>query len=326
MPIKKLDDGRYLVDVRPLGRQGTRIRKKFNKKSEAIAFERYTMANVSTMSATGAKKDRRTLTELLDLWWLYHGSASDSGDAEFRQLKKTISALGDPAINRLNKHSLLEHRTQRLRDQISPSTINRDMYRLSGMLTALKKLEIFHGDNPVNGLPPLKEKQPEMTFLSQDEISNLLGILSGDEKRIALLCISTGARWSEAATLKSEQVINGRVTFLKTKNGKQRTIPISEELEQAVKTRKAGVLFKVDYQTFRKKLKAIKPDLPSGQATHVLRHTFASHFMMNGGNIVALQQILGHASINQTMAYAHLAPDYLQFAILFNPLKGGVTI
>lgn len=48
--------------------------------------------------------------------------------------------------------------------------------------------------------------------------------------------------------------------------------------------------------------------------------------MMNGGNIVALQQILGHASINQTMAYAHLAPDYLQFAILFNPLKGGVTI
>lgn len=48
--------------------------------------------------------------------------------------------------------------------------------------------------------------------------------------------------------------------------------------------------------------------------------------MMNGGNIVALQQILGHASINQTMAYAHLAPDYLQFAISLNPLKGKVEI
>ncbi|EQB98244.1 hypothetical protein B738_25997 [Photorhabdus temperata subsp. temperata M1021] len=34
--------------------------------------------------------------------------------------------------------------------------------------------------------------------------------------------------------------------------------------------------------------------------------------MMKGRNIVALQQILSHANIQQTMAYAHLAPDYLQ--------------
>lgn len=48
-------------------------------------------------------------------------------------------------------------------------------------------------------------------------------------------------------------------------------------------------------------------------------HTFASHFMMNGGNIIALQQILGYASIQQTIAYAHLAPDYLQNAIVLIP-------
>lgn len=326
MPIKKLDDGRYLVDIRPLGRQGNRIRRKFDKKSEAVAFERYTMANVSSATATGVRKDRRTLTELLDLWWLYQGSTSDSGDSELRQLKKTIAALGNPAVNRLNKYTLLEHRTQRLRDKISPSTINRDIYRLSGMLNTLTKLEIYHGGNPINGLPPLKEQQAEMTFLSQEEMAELLSLLTGDSRRIALLCLSTGARWNEAATLKSEQVINGRVTFLKTKNGKQRTIPISAELEQEIKTKPSGPLFRVHYYTFRRKLKEIKPDLPSGQATHVLRHTFASHFMMNGGNIVALQQILGHASINQTMTYAHLAPDYLQFAILLNPLKGGVTV
>ncbi|CEE94202.1 Int (fragment) [Xenorhabdus nematophila str. Anatoliense] len=48
-----------------------------------------------------------------------------------------------------------------------------------------------------------------------------------------------------------------------------------------------------------------------------------NHFMMNGGNIIALQQILGHASITQIMAYANLSPDYLQHAIILNPLKGG---
>ena len=44
---------------------------------------------------------------------------------------------------------------------------------------------------------------------------------------------------------------------------------------------------------------------------HALRHTFASHYMMAGGNILTLQKILGHSDIKMTMIYAHLAPDYL---------------
>ncbi|WP_423135965.1 tyrosine-type recombinase/integrase [Morganella morganii] len=60
--------------------------------------------------------------------------------------------------------------------------------------------------------------------------------------------------------------------------------------------------------------------LPEGQRTHVLRHTFASHFMMNGGNILVLQQILGHSSIMMTMRYAHFSPDHLDAAVTLNPL------
>lgn len=84
------------------------------------------------------------------------------------------------------------------------------------------------------------------------------------------------------------------------------------------------MLFSVDYAEYRKILKSVKPDLPRGQAVHVLRHTFAAHFMMNGGNILTLQKIMGHASIQQTMTYAHLSPDYLQDAISYNPLRGGI--
>ncbi|MNT76632.1 Tyrosine recombinase XerD [compost metagenome] len=76
----------------------------------------------------------------------------------------------------------------------------------------------------------------------------------------------------------------------------------------------------------RQVLREVKPDLPQGQASHVLRHTFATHFMANGGNIITLQRILGHANIQQTMTYAHFAPDYLQDAITFNPLRGGIGI
>ena len=42
---------------------------------------------------------------------------------------------------------------------------------------------------------------------------------------------------------------------------------------------------------------------------HDLRHTFASHWAMKGGDLFKLQKILGHQSVQMTMRYAHLAPD-----------------
>ena len=326
MSIKKLEGGQYEVDVWPRGRNGKRIRRRFEKKQEAVLFERYVLANADKKEWLGASVDRRTLSELLDTWWLLYGQTQENGEIEKRHLNKTIRALGDPAVNRLNKRMIAQHRSQRMEDGISAATINRDIYRLSGMFSTLIKLEEFRKENPCKGLEPLKEAPPAMTYLAKSEISKLLNTLTGDDRRVALLCLSTGARWGEGSTLRGEQVNHGRVTFLKTKNGKKRTVPISEELEKEIKTSDTGPLFKVDYENFCERLRLVKPDLPRGQATHVLRHTFASWFMMNGGNIIALQQILGHASIQQTMVYAHLAPDYLQHAVTLNPLGGGLMV
>ncbi|WP_408607567.1 tyrosine-type recombinase/integrase [Halovibrio salipaludis] len=73
---------------------------------------------------------------------------------------------------------------------------------------------------------------------------------------------------------------------------------------------------------FRRTVRRAELTLPKGQCAHILRHTFASHFMMNGGNIFPLQRILGHASISMTMRYAHLSPDHLEDAVRFNPWVG----
>lgn len=56
-----------------------------------------------------------------------------------------------------------------------------------------------------------------MAFLSQKEVALLLDTLEGDYWRVALLCLSTGARWSEACKLRGEQIVHNRVTFLETK-------------------------------------------------------------------------------------------------------------
>jgi site-specific recombinase XerD len=70
---------------------------------------------------------------------------------------------------------------------------------------------------------------------------------------------------------------------------------------------------------FRRALDKTGIELPSGQAAHVLRHTFASHFVMNGGDILSLQKILGHSTINMTMRYAHLSSHHLQGVVDFGP-------
>lgn len=62
-------------------------------------------------------------------------------------------------------------------------------------------------------------------------------------------------------------------------------------------------------------------DRPIG---HGLRHTFASHFIQNGGNILTLQKILGHSSLAMTMRYAHLAPDHLVDAVRLGPLSNNI--
>jgi integrase len=50
---------------------------------------------------------------------------------------------------------------------------------------------------------------------------------------------------------------------------------------------------------------------PLGRPWHALRHTFASHYVMQGGSLLALSKILGHSDIKMTMIYAHLAPDFI---------------
>lgn len=59
---------------------------------------------------------------------------------------------------------------------------------------------------------------------------------------------------------------------------------------------------------------------PAGQCAHILRHTYASHFIMQGGDIVTLQRILGHSTLDVTMLYAHLSPSHLQDVIRYAPI------
>ena len=162
-----------------------------------------------------------------------------------------------------------------------------------------------------------------------DQIDKLLNALASPNNRHTLLiskvCLATGARWGEAEILKTSQLRGNVIQFAKTKSGKVRAVPISDDLRKELlahhdQKETGNRFFANAYSAFREAIERAKIELPEGQLTHVLRHTFASHFMMRGGNILTLNKILGHASLAMTMRYAHLAPEHLQEAILFNPL------
>ena len=89
------------------------------------------------------------------------------------------------------------------------------------------------------------------------------------------------------------KVANHRLTYKKTKENHNLSAPISEALHGSMPEVKKGRLLKNCYGAFRSALQRTDIELRAGQLTQVLRHTFASHFMMNGGNIIALQRILG---------------------------------
>ncbi|WP_353572652.1 tyrosine-type recombinase/integrase [Candidatus Albibeggiatoa sp. nov. BB20] len=76
-------------------------------------------------------------------------------------------------------------------------------------------------------------------------------------------------------------------------------------------------LFRKSYHIFRRTLKKCSFKVRDNQASHVLRHTFATYFIANGGNILALKEILGHSDMKMTMIYAQYS---LEQAKVLNPL------
>lgn len=324
MTIIKLGEGRYRVDLRPQGRNGKRIRKLFTTRQEAQKFERYTIATQNNKDWVEKPADRRPLTELIDLWWKHHGQTLKSGEADRKKLLRLAEDLGHPRASQISINLFSDYRAQRISCGIKPATINRMQVMLSGVFTVLIKTENYHGQHPLKGMRKLKINSHEMAFLSSDDVNKLLSSLHGDDLKAVKLGLATGGRWGEINSIKRSAVIKHKITYINTKNGKNRTVPISEDLYNEITEGNNPVLLgNANYREVCRVLNELFPWLPDGQAVHVLRHTFASHFMMNGGNIITLQRILGHSTITQTMAYAHFAPDHLYDAVRLNPINFG---
>lgn len=335
MAISKIENGKWQVQVFPNGRDGKRIRRQFATKGEALSFEKHIKDQAQDKPWLGEKTDKRRVIDLVELWFNTHGITLADGEKRRTTMAFACEAMGNPLATEFNAKIFASYREQRLSGKITrstrvktvtPRTVNLELAYFRAMFNELRRLDEWTSPNPLENVREFKISESEMAYLTIEEIRTLLteceNSRSKDLTAIVKICLATGARWSEAEGLKGNQIRVGQIIYVKTKGKKNRAVPITEKLQADLpSSRKAQLLFKPCYSAFRKAMQRAGIETPAGQLTHVLRHTFASHFMMNGGNVLVLQRILGHTDIKVTMRYAHFAPDHLAETLILNPLN-----
>ncbi|MDC9591216.1 tyrosine-type recombinase/integrase [Xenorhabdus sp. XENO-10] len=341
MTVRKLTTGEWIADFysedRSDGKKGKRVRKKFATKGEALAYERYELDKLNGKPWVESNtKDTRRLRDLIDIWYKAHGVTLGDGARRHTTMLWASECMGDPLATEFTAQLFSKYREQRLSGKLSrtkrvetvaPRTVNLELSYFLAVFNELKRLGEWEGDNPLENVRAFRTDESEMAFLTHEQIADLFKACeessAKDLSLVVKIALSTGARWAEAETLQRSQITPNKITFIKTKGKRNRTVPISQDLYDEIYTKssKKGKLFTPCYYAFRSAINRAKIELPDGQLSHVLRHTFASHFMMNGGNILVLQRILGHTDIKMTMRYSHFAPEHLDDAVKLNPLS-----
>src|SRR5215470_7310805 len=185
-------------------------------------------------------------------------------------------------------------------------------------------------DNPCTGLRPPRSVRRLPAVLSPDEAVRLVEINDADplarrDRALFELAYSSGLRLAELAGLDLDRVDfdTGEVRVW-GKGAKERIVPIGTAARAAIRawlpvraTLPGGdpkALFlgrsgaRISPRAIERRLAewAVKQGLTQHVHPHMLRHSFASHVLQSSGDLRAVQEMLGHASISTTQVYTHL--------------------
>jgi len=341
---------------------GKRIRVMFKKRKDAEAELAKRVALMSEGRYLDVKKDySTTLKELTDK---YEENYEDQ--ASYKTFKKYAveniqNYFGEDVklsgIRYLEIETFRNHLKKKLTKGGTlrkESSINREMACLRHMLNKAVQWEQMEM-NPFDKGKSLrmKENNQRLRFLSQDEITSLRDASTPYLKNIVDCALNTGMRKGEILSLKWGHIKNGMIYLRKTKTDEPRQIPINDALQVVFDDLKEHgepsnvkrldgkkVLMpksKTDHVfTFQGKPmkdvkrvfgKAVKKANIEDFRFHDLRHTFASHLVMNGATIKDVQELLGHKDLKMTMRYSHLSQEHKTKAVnLLNGLTGNKNL
>jgi integrase/recombinase XerC len=263
--------------------------------------------------------------------WLRHEKQYSRLTAESytRDLRYLFDLSGDTPLANLKIHHIRRFVAQLHSKGLSGRSLARMLSAWRGFFTYLMR---DHGlaDNPCAGLRAPKSPKMLPQALSPDEAARMVDLPTPSteairDKAIFELFYSSGLRLAELVNLDPPQLdmVAGEVRVT-GKGSKTRIVPLGQFAIDALQTWLAvrGQLAKPDETALfvgargqrisprvvqqRMKQWGIKQGITHNVHPHLLRHSFATHVLQSSGDLRAVQEMLGHASITSTQVYTHL--------------------
>jgi len=230
----------------------------------------------------------------------------------------------------------------RIEDGVANGTINRELTCLKRMFSLAIKWEDA-SNNPVKDVDFLKEPPGRTRFLSEDEARRLINVSSKHLQPIVITALNTGMRRNEILSLRWNQVnidnvMEPSIELIETKFQKKRFIPLNDTMVELLRnlrdenSKSSEPSEFVFLSKYGKRLLSVKKPFQYAKDKagitdfrfHDLRHTFASHYVMNGGDLISLKEILGHTTMRMVERYSHLSSGYKRKMV--NNLSGKFTL
>ena len=277
-------------------------------------------------------KKRRRCSTLVEFsaQYLEHSKATKRSWKRDRDIIKHLNRLlGAYRLDQITAEMVEKYKLQRRQEimarpkyqgrdprDVPLSTANRELALLKNMFNMAIKWG--KGEkNPVKEVKFYKVDNIMQRILSDEEIEALLVACNGHTKDMVTIALNTGMRLGEILTLTWEQINlpQGYMTLIKTKSGKQRQIPINATVRKVLNDRQRQSVFV--FENDGKSLGSIKTGFNAALRRsgirkcrfHDLRHTVATKMVLAGVSLPVVKEILGHASIETTMRYAHPTPE-----------------
>lgn len=206
-------------------------------------------------------------------------------------------------------------------ETVKPATVLRDLAIVKAAINLARREGLT---DFVPNFPRLKSSRPRNRWLTHDEEDRLVGKAAKHLKPLIRFAVDTGGRLSELLRLDWRYVDldRGRVTFVETKNGDDRTLRLCQRAQETLNSlgpKNSGPVFtyggsaigdiKHSFDTARRE--AGLTDV----RFHDLRHTFASRLVQGGVALYEVMHLTGHKSLAMVQRYSHLAPDFQEGAI-----------
>jgi len=338
MAVRKIKNS-WWVDIR-FNRKRFRKRSPENSRAGASAYEaqiRHQLANGKNPFEDIADGEKNKTFEKFAWEWFNTYVKSNNKFSEIRNKKMIlinhlIPYFGKTEISKISSLQIEQFKSQKMQSGLSNKSIN----NLIGVLSkSLRTADDWYDLGKLPKMKRLRVAPHKYDFLTFDESKTLLSHADGLWYEMLLIALQAGLRYGEIRALDWSDInwTTRRLTVRRAvfrdvidspKSNKERHIPLTFGLFSLLEKRKKknGFIFADEKGRF---LEENKPRRALARICkraglreigwHVLRHTFASHLVMAGAPLKAIQELLGHSNIQTTMRYAHLSPSALEDAM-----------